>query len=455
MSFLLDNLNTEAVVTDAKLKGKPHPSLLQTSKLKTEKIAVIGLGYVGLPLATHLSEKFRYVVGMDINSDRVRALRNGVDRTNEISTEKLSASGLRVTDRMSEVAGATFFIVTVPTPITKAHQPDLEPLAEACHSIGPLLKKGDIVVFESTVYPGVTEEICGPLLSHASGLKAGTDFHLGYSPERINPGDKVNTVDKITKIISADSEEALERVAALYGEIINAGLYRCPSIKVAEGAKVLENTQRDVNIALMNELSLICDRIGIASKDVIDAAATKWNFVPFTPGLVGGHCIGVDPYYLASLAEQIGLHPQVILAGRRLNDEMVGHVTDAVLRLLIKANISPKQARIGVFGVTFKENVPDIRNSKAVELVHKLRDFDLDPLVHDPHCSIRAAAQQGFELSVPDKMTGLDLMILACPHDAYLNDPNFLNHVRDGGAIVDVRGALADQELGDREYWAL
>jgi len=392
---------------------------------------------------------------MDINTDRIRALRNGVDRTNEIGSDKLRSSGLRVTDSFSELAGATFFIVTVPTPITKAHQPDLSPLKDACLAIAPLLKKGDVVVFESTVYPGVTEDICGPLLSHHSGLIAGIDFHLGYSPERINPGDKDNTIDKITKIISADAPAALDRIEAVYGEIIQAGLYRSPSIKVAEGAKVLENTQRDVNIALMNELSLICDRIGIATKDVIDAAATKWNFVPFTPGLVGGHCIGVDPYYLASLAEEIGLHPQVILAGRRMNDEMVNHVTQAALKLLIKADISPQQARIGVFGITFKENVPDIRNSKAVELIRQLKAFDLEPMVHDPHCSIQAAIQQGVTLTVPEKMKDLDLMILACPHDSYLEDEAFLDQVRTNGSIVDVRGALSSREIGTREYWTL
>lgn len=455
MSFLLDNLKTDTTILETKKADHDQSPLEELQKIKTEKVAVIGLGYVGLPLATHLAEKFKYVVGMDINSDRVRALRNGVDRTREISSDKLRASGLRITDSMAELAGATFFIVTVPTPITKAHQPDLGPLKASCEAIGPLLKKGDIVVFESTVYPGVTEDICGPLLSHASGLMPGQDFSLGYSPERINPGDKVNTVDNITKIISADSEEALDRVEAVYGGIIKAGLYRSPSIKVAEGAKVLENTQRDVNIALMNELSLICDRIGISTQDVIDAAATKWNFIPFSPGLVGGHCIGVDPYYLASLAEEVGLHPQVILAGRRMNDEMVSHVTEAALRMLVKGNVAPKQARIGVFGITFKENVPDIRNSKAVELVHQLKAFDLSPMVHDPHCSLQAATSQNIELSVPDKMMDLDLMILACPHTAYVEEQSFVDRVRPDGAILDVRGVLSDRDLGLREYWTL
>ena len=453
MSFLLDNIKTETPLEQGQLRG---PSgLPDFAKLKTEKIAVIGLGYVGLPLATHLAEKFRYVVGMDINSDRVRALRNCVDRTNEIPGERLRHSGLRVTENISEASAATFYIVTVPTPITAAHQPDLTPLESACKAIAPHLKKGDVVVFESTVYPGVTENICGPLLEHGSALVAGKDFHLGYSPERINPGDKVNTVDNITKIISGDSDVALDRIEAVYSEIIKAGLYRSPSIKVAEGAKVLENTQRDVNIALMNELSLICDKIGISSKDVIDAAATKWNFVPFTPGLVGGHCIGVDPYYLASLAEEIGLHPQVILAGRRMNDEMVNHVTDAAMRLLVKGNARPKDARIGIFGVTFKENVPDIRNSKAVELVHKLVDYDLQPMVHDPHCSLQAATRANFTLTVPDQMVDLDLMILACPHDAYTSDPALLDRVKPDGAVIDIRGALSGRDLGMREYWTL
>ncbi len=455
MSFLLDNLKTEATIQDASLDPKGQRIDLPFDKLKTEKIAVVGLGYVGLPLATHLAKKFRYVVGMDINSDRVKALRNGVDRTQEVSSDTLRQSGLRVTDSAAELAGATFFIVTVPTPITKAHQPDLSPLTTACETIAPLIKKDDVVVFESTVYPGVTEKVCGPILSKLSGLQAGKDFFLGYSPERINPGDKVNTVENITKIVSADCPASLDRIEAVYGAIINAGLYRSPSIMVAEGAKVLENTQRDVNIALMNELSLICDRVGISTQDVIDAAATKWNFVPFTPGLVGGHCIGVDPYYLAALAEEVGLHPQVILAGRRINDGMVSHVTEAVLRHLIDGKSAPKQARIGVFGITFKENVPDIRNSKAVELVHQLQAFGLDPMVHDPHCSIRAATQQNITLCPPEKVDDLDVLILACPHAAYVEDADFLDRLRPKGALIDLRGALRDRDLGKRKYWTL
>lgn len=455
MSLLLDDIATDPNSIELKpfLRKPKTPPVLD--KLKTEKIAVIGLGYVGLPLATHLAERFRHVVGLDINSERVTALRNGIDRTHEIGSDQLRKSGLRVTENAAEIAGATFFIVTVPTPITKSHQPDLSPLHAACETIAPLLKKGDAVVFESTVYPGVTENVCGPILSQLSGLQAGIDFSLGYSPERINPGDKVNTVDKITKIISADSPKALDRVEAVYRQIVKADLHRAPSIKVAEGAKVLENTQRDVNIALMNELSLICDRVGIDTQDVIDAAATKWNFVPFTPGLVGGHCIGVDPYYLASLAEEVGLHPQVILAGRRINDGMVKHVTSAAIRMLNQSGISASRARVGVFGITFKENVPDIRNSKAVELVHELRNYGTNPMVHDPHCTVQAATHEGIELSLPERMQDLDMLILSCPHAAYTSDPYFLNRLKPDGALLDVRGIYAKQNIGQRKYWSL
>lgn len=449
MSILLDNL-----IHDQKETARRSPSTVK--KQTAERIAVLGLGYVGLPLATSLARKYDQVVGYDISETRIDALRRGRDHTNEVTHETLISSGLQTTIDSLDLATATFYIVTVPTPITKAHQPDLTPLEAACATIGPYLKQNDIVVFESTVYPGVTEDFCGPILECHSGMKAGHDFFLGYSPERINPGDKNNTIDKITKIISGDSPAAVDRISKVYGSIITAGLHTCPSIKVAEGAKVLENTQRDVNIALMNEMSLICDKLGISTNDVIDAAATKWNFVPFTPGLVGGHCIGVDPYYLATAAEQVGLHPQVILAGRRLNDAMADHVTQAAVRLLIHSEGSAKTARIGVFGMTFKENVPDARNSKALEVILGLREFGFDPMVHDAVCGKREAAKVGVTLCNMAEMRNLDLMILATPHDAYAKNPKFLDRIKPNGALLDVRGVLAAQAKSrGLRYWSL
>lgn len=449
MTLLLDDLSHDHSQVGLRLPTG-------TEKSNAERIAVIGLGYVGLPLATHLAHKYETVIGYDISKPRVQAVKRGRDNTQEVDYDTLANCGLSATNHASDIASASFYIVTVPTPITKSHQPDLDPLHTACKTIGPHLVKGDIVVFESTVYPGVTEDICGPILEEYSKLRAGHDFFLGYSPERINPGDKNNTIDKIKKIVAGDTRETVERIAKVYGAIITAGLHICPSIKVAEGAKVLENTQRDVNIALMNEMSLICDKIGIRTVDVIDAAATKWNFVAFKPGLVGGHCIGVDPYYLASAAEQAGLHPQVILAGRRLNDAMAEHVVQAAVRMLINGNKAASNARIGVFGVTFKENVPDLRNSKAVEVVEQLRTYGFDPLVHDPVCSRRDAAQAGLTLCHLDEMHSLDLMILTTPHDVYLNESDFLARLTEGGAVVDVRSVMAQRaKLRDLRYWSL
>lgn len=456
MSLLLDNLTADAAQSSPLAKAQPPARPRAQKKFTHERIAVIGLGYVGLPLAVCLSRKFDTVVGLDISAKRVRQLQSGRDRTNEVKADDLARSDLKITGSSPGIAAATFYIVTVPTPITAANQPDLSPLQAACRTIGTYLRQGDIVVFESTVYPGVTEDVCGPILAEMSGLRCGRDFHLGYSPERINPGDTTNTIEKITKVVAGDCGETLERMVAVYGQIIAAGLHRATSIKVAEGAKVLENTQRDVNIALMNELSLICDKIGINTHDVIAAAATKWNFLPFTPGLVGGHCIGVDPYYLASLAEQVGLHPQVILSGRRLNDGMVSHVAHSALRLLIELGGDVSASKIGVFGISFKENVPDIRNSKALELVNNLRGFGLSPLVHDPLCPKVAAQAHQITLSPLEQMGDLDLMIVAGAHSVYLDDPNFLSLLKESGALMDIRGEFRGRpEASSRRYWSL
>lgn len=449
MSLLLDDLAPDRLRI-------PRDQKMTPQKSNAETIAVIGLGYVGLPLATRLAGAYQTVIGFDISELRVSALLRGQDQTQEVNHDTLSQCGLNLTTEIAALADATFYIVTVPTPITKAHQPDLTPLRMACETIAPHLAQGDVVVFESTVYPGVTEDFCAPILAAGSGLKAGTDFFLGYSPERINPGDKENTIDKITKVVSGDSPRTLLRIVDVYQTIISAGLHACPSIKVAEAAKVLENTQRDVNIALMNEMSMICDRLGVDTHDVIKAAATKWNFVPFTPGLVGGHCIGVDPYYLACAAEQVGLHPQVILAGRRINDSMAEHVSQAAVRQLIHFDGSLRDARIGVFGITFKENVPDARNSKAIEVVHHLREFGFDPLIHDPICTKRDAAANDMTLQHLSQMKDLDLMIIATPHDAYKTDKKFLDRVKTTGGMIDVRGVFAKQARArGLHYWSL
>jgi len=351
--------------------------------LTKEKIAVVGLGYVGLPLAVALANKFD-VLGFDINPERVKALRLGEDWTNEISEAELRDSTLRFSDETSDLAGHTVYIVTVPTPIDKARRPDFEAILKACEIVGAVLEKGAVVVFESTVYPGVTEEICAPALEKASGLRSGIDFKLGYSPERINPGDKERPITAITKIVSGQDQETLDRLAAVYGAIVDAGIHRASSIKVAEAAKVIENTQRDVNIALMNEISKICDLVGIRTSEVLEAAGTKWNFLKFHPGLVGGHCIGVDPYYLTAKAEELGYHPQVILSGRQINDGMGAYVAQRVVKLLARRDQPIRDARVGILGFTFKENVPDIRNSKIVDIYRELRAFGADPIVHDP-----------------------------------------------------------------------
>ena len=428
------------------------------SSKRIEKIAVIGLGYVGLPVAVAFARAFPGVVGYDISISRVNALRSGVDATGEIAVEELMASTLKVSDEALDLKGVSFFVVTVPTPIDSHRRPDLSPLESACRLIGPHLSPGAIVVFESTVYPGVTEDVCGPLLEKYSGLKRGADFKLGYSPERINPGDREHRLETITKIISAEDSETLERVAQVYGAIINAGLYRAQSIRVAEAAKVLENTQRDLNIALMNELSLMMDLMGIRTRDVLDAAATKWNFLRFSPGLVGGHCIGVDPYYLTSAAEQLGYHPQVILAGRRINDDMGRVVARKAVKLLIQAGIAVKGARVGILGLTFKENVPDLRNSKVPDIVGELKEFGISCLVHDPMAEAASAQHEyGLEMSSLAKFEKLDALILAVNHRAYLEPGMGLARmVKEGGVLIDVKSALDPKTIpASLLYWSL
>ncbi len=430
--------------------------------MEIETIVVVGLGYVGLPVAVALAERLgpngSRIAGFDISRDRIEALQAGHDSTREIDDARLAACGLEVSDRTEILADATTIIVTVPTPITEERRPDLSPLKSACETIGPHLARGALVVFESTVFPGATEEYCGPLLARHSGLQQGRDFSLGYSPERINPGDNVHRLETITKIIAAENDEALARMRAIYGAIVDAGLHEAPSIKVAEAAKVIENTQRDLNIALMNEIALIFDRMDISTGDVLAAAGTKWNFLPFTPGLVGGHCIGVDPYYLTAAAERLDYRPEVILAGRRINDAMGRAVAQKAVKLLVSREVPLRKARIGVLGLTFKQDVPDIRNSKVPDIVAELGEYGITPLVTDPLADPGEAQREyGIELSEPAQLTDLDALILAVDHQDYVQEgANLAERLSRGGVLVDVKSALDRTAIReDVVYWAL
>jgi len=423
-----------------------------------EKIAVIGLGYVGLPVAVALSEKFDGVVGFDINQARIQELNSGLDRTGEIEPARLEKSGVSVTSDISSIRDCSMYIVTVPTPIDENKQPDLTPVRKATETVGSVLKPGDCVVYESTVYPGVTEEYCAPILEKVSGLSR-SQFKLGYSPERINPGDMLHRLETITKIVSGEDSATLERVANVYGAIIEAGIYRAESIKVAEAAKVIENTQRDLNIALMNELSLIFDRMGIRTKDVLQAAGTKWNFLPFSPGLVGGHCIGVDPYYLTAKAESLGYRPEVILSGRRVNDSMGAYIAQKTIKLINSQGKSGSNARVGVFGLTFKENVPDLRNSRVPDIISELQEFGAEVLVHDPLAdSEEAHHEYKVTLCNEQSLNNLDAIILAVPHREYVdsNIGHFTNRLEQNGVFIDVKSVFhPDQFDSSITYWSL
>ena len=425
----------------------------------SERIGIIGLGYVGLPVALAFARKFPGAVGFDLHREKVDELRRGHDRNHEQSADVLRATSLKMTSDPADLKGCTFFVVAVPTPVDANNVPDLTPVERASETVGGALSNGAIVVYESTVYPGVTEDVCGPILEKASGLKRGVDFKLGYSPERINPGDKEHSLEKITKVVSGEDGEALERVAAAYGAIIDAGVHRAPSIKVAEAAKVIENTQRDLNIALMNELAIIFDRMGIRTSDVLAAASTKWNFLRFKPGLVGGHCIGVDPYYLTTKAQQLGYQPEVILAGRRINNNMGAYIAARVVKLLIDADITVKNARVGVLGLSFKEDCNDIRNSKVPDILRELRQFGIEAMVHDPIASPPEAMREyGTKLAPLEELAGLDALILAVSHKWYLNlgQPRLLAMVRDGGIVVDVKSVLDPTRVDRRiRYWSL
>jgi len=408
------------------------------------RISVIGLGYVGLPVATTFAREGHPVVAFDIDERRIAELSTGHDRTGEVESAALKAPGLAFTTRPQDLKAADFHIVTVPTPIDASKQPDLEPLKKASATIGSALKVGDIVVFESTVYPGVTEDICVPVLEKTSGLKWRTDFHVGYSPERINPGDKERRFDNILKIVSGDTPETLQVVDEVYRSVVKAGTHRAPSIRVAEFAKVLENTQRDINIALVNEVALICDRLKVDTQDVLKAAGTKWNFLPFKPGLVGGHCIGVDPFYIAHKAEEVGYHPHVIHSGRRVNDSMGLHVADTVARAVMRRSAGGRPVAT-VLGVTFKENVPDIRNTRVVDIAHELRDFGFEVQLHDPMADSDLLHEEyGLALTPLERMKPADAVVVAVAHRLYRDGSWRLvqNLLKPNGFVADVPALL-------------
>ena len=424
----------------------------------SERVGILGLGYVGLPVALAFARKFPGSVGFDIHAEKVAELTRGFDRNLEVPESVLKASSLEMTSAVEMLASCTFFVVAVPTPVDDNNVPDLTPVIRASETVGKVLKKGDVVVYESTVYPGVTEEICGPVLAKVSGLVQGQDFKLGYSPERINPGDKEHTLERITKVVSGEDAATLERVASVYAAIVDAGVHRAPSIRVAEAAKVIENTQRDINIALMNELSIIFDKMGIRTADVLAAAGTKWNFLNFKPGLVGGHCIGVDPYYLTTKAQQLGYQPEVILAGRRLNDNMGRYIAQRLVKLLVNAGVPVRGARVGVLGITFKENVNDIRNSKVPSIIAELAEFGIKAIVHDPIASAKDTHQEyGIDLSPWSELHDLDALVVAVAHGTFLEmGPALLAPLRDGGLLVDVKSIFAPSKLDPRiGYWSL
>jgi UDP-N-acetyl-D-galactosamine dehydrogenase len=413
-------------------------------------IAVIGLGYVGFPLAVEFG-KLHETIGFDLSEEKVDCYRRFIDPTGELSRDDIRSAGqLKVTTDPSLIAQADYIIVTVPTPVDEARRPDFNPLVSASRIVGENMRPGAIVVYESTVYPGATKEVCIPVLEEYSGFKWKHDFHVGYSPERINPGDKEHSLSRITKIVSGDAEDTLNKVADLYASIITAGIYRASSIEVAEAAKVIENTQRDLNIALINELSIIFNKVGIDTSEVLDAAGTKWNFLPFRPGLVGGHCIGVDPYYLTYKADMLGYHPQVILAGRRINDGMGEYIAAQTVKQMINNGTPVKGSKVHVLGLTFKENVPDLRNSKVIDVINELRSFGVEVYVHDPLVKSEDVVREyNIELTSWESLPKADAIVVAVAHQAYLDRPvsDFLARMHVGGCFIDVKSRFDKDAL--------
>lgn len=425
-----------------------------------EKISLVGLGYVGMPIAVAFAKRIK-VIGFDLNADKIKLYKSGVDPTNEVGNEVISHTTVDFTSDETRLREAKFHIVAVPTPVNDDHTPDLSPVEGASEILGRNLTKGSVVVFESTVYPGVTEDICVPILERESGLKCGVDFKIGYSPERINPGDKVHRLETITKIVSGMDEETLDTVAKVYELVVEAGVHRAESIKVAEAAKVIENSQRDINIAFMNELSIIFNKMGIDTQSVLKAAGTKWNFLQFTPGLVGGHCIGVDPYYLTYKAEQLGYHSQIILSGRRINDDMGKYVAENAVKSLIRTNKAVKGARVAILGFTFKENCPDARNTKIIDIVNELKEYGIIPVIADPAADADEAKRlYGIEFVHMDAICDMDAVILAVAHSAFghLTIADMDGFFGDGQKVLlDLKGLLnrKEYETAGYAYWRL
>jgi UDP-N-acetyl-D-galactosamine dehydrogenase len=437
-------------------------NIYEDLKERKTKLSLVGLGYVGMPIAVAFARHID-VVGFDLNEAKINLYKNGTDPTGEVGDEVISKTTVEFTADPSKLKEAKFHIVAVPTPVNTDHTPDLTPVEGASRILGQNLTKGSIVVFESTVYPGVTEDICVPILEKESGLKCGVDFKIGYSPERINPGDKVHRLETITKIVSGMDDETLDTVAKVYEMVVDAGVYRASSIKVAEAAKVIENSQRDINIAFMNELSIIFHKMGIDTKEVLAAAGTKWNFLNFAPGLVGGHCIGVDPYYLTYKAEELGYHSQIILSGRRINDDMGKYVAESLIKNIIRAGVNVKDARVAIMGFTFKENCPDTRNTKVIDIYNELKEYGIDPIVIDPEADAEEALRlYGIKFSDMDDAHDLDAVIFAVSHAVFtkLTKDEIGKMYASGNAhrvLLDVKGIFDRKEYEDAGYiyWRL
>lgn len=434
-------------------------NLYESIVAKKAKISLVGLGYVGLPIAVSFAKKVE-VIGFDLNSEKIGLYKKGIDPTKEVGDAAIQATTVEFTSNPSDLKKARFHIIAVPTPVNEDHTPDLSPVESASKIVGENLEKGSIVVFESTVYPGVTEDICIPILEKFSGLKCGIDFKVGYSPERINPGDKINRLETIVKIVSGMDPVALDVIAKVYELVVEAGVHKASSIKVAEAAKVIENSQRDINIAFMNELSIIFHKIGIDTKEVLEAAGTKWNFLKFYPGLVGGHCIGVDPYYLTHKAEQVGYHSQIILSGRRINDDMGKMVAAEGIKLLIQNKKDVSKAKVGIFGFTFKENCPDTRNTKVIDVVTEFKEYGIQTLVFDPEADLDEAEKIHDLSFVSEKdMNELDMAIIAVNHDYFRKKPTnyWMSRIKENKIIIDLKGMLDREKMKEKSvsYWRL
>jgi UDP-N-acetyl-D-glucosamine/UDP-N-acetyl-D-galactosamine dehydrogenase len=438
-------------------------NLYEKIRNRAEKISLIGLGYVGMPIAVSFAKKVN-VIGFDISKEKIELYKRGIDPTKEVGNEIIRDTTIEFTSDEKRLKESKFHIVAVPTPVNSDHTPDLRPVESASRTVGRNLTRGSIVVFESTVYPGVTEEICIPILEKESGMICGKDFKVGYSPERINPGDKVHRLETIVKVVSGMDEESLDIIAQVYELVVSAGVYRAESIKVAEAAKVIENSQRDINIAFMNELSIIFNKMGIDTNAVLKAAGTKWNFLNFTPGLVGGHCIGVDPYYLTYKAEQLGYHSQIILSGRKINDDMGRYVAENLIKKLIKADVSVKDAKVAILGFTFKENCPDIRNTKVIDIINELKEYGINPIVADPEADADEAVHEyGIEFETIEEIFDMDAIVIAVGHDRFLNltdkdfERMFKKAPNENKVLLDIKGLFDRKKfesLGYR-YWRL